>query len=105
MYEEGWAEYRKVRNRFWAFGSCIFRLLRTHLALGLIFAGFIAFGMGLAICWIIVWAYYGFKLNTFLSQMWRMVCRQMVYNKSFLARSSFIADSRNSQRNLISQSG
>ena len=44
MYEEGWAEYRKVRNRFWGLWLLYVPVVGGLTWLfGLIFAGFIAF--------------------------------------------------------------
>lgn len=89
MYEDDWAEYRKVRNRFWGLW-----LLYVPVVGGLtwlssfIFAGFSALGMGLAICWIIVWSYYGFQLSLFhCPRCGEWFSARWWYNKAFLARS------------------
>ena len=89
MYEEDWAGYRKLRNRFWGLFLLYLPVVGglTWLA-GLVFAGFIAFGMGLAICWMIVLAYYGFQLNTFrCPRCGEWFSAKWWYNKSFLAMS------------------
>jgi hypothetical protein len=89
MYEEDWAEYRKVRNRFWGLWLLYVPVVGglTWLS-SLIFAGFIAFGMGLAICWMIVWAYYSYQLSTFhCPRCGEWFAAKWWYNKGFLARS------------------
>jgi hypothetical protein len=89
MYEEDWAEYRRVRNRFWALWLLYVPVVAglTWLS-SLLLDSFLAFGMGLAICWMVVWVYYGFRLNGFrCPRCGEWFSAKWWYNRSFFARS------------------
>lgn len=87
MYEEDWAEYRSVRNRFWALW-----VLFIPVGGGLAWLAMLVFGYHeiifvLPIGYAVVWLYYGGRLQLFrCPRCGEWFSATWWYNLSFLAR-------------------